>query len=266
MNAEKIWLDVELIRSKAPLVHNITNYVVMNTTANALLAIGASPVMAHAMEEVEEMVGIAGAVGGALVINIGTLSEQWINAMSLAMKSASQQSVPIVFDPVGAGATNLRTETCKNLLGETNPSIIRGNASEIMALLDSSISTKGVDSSQITDIAIESAKALAEQYKCTVSVSGEIDVITNGETAFKVKNGHSMMTKVTGLGCTASSITGAFAAVNSNTLEAATHAMAVMGICGEIAVKKSNGPGTLQLNLYDAFYNLSKAQIQKYLK
>jgi len=120
-DARKIWQDVQSIRQKAPLVHNITNYVVMNSTANALLAIGASPVMAHAIEEVEEIVGIAKLVGGALVINIGTLSEKWIEAMSRAMQSAKAQDVPIVFDPVGAGASKLRTETCKQLLGESNP-------------------------------------------------------------------------------------------------------------------------------------------------
>lgn len=262
LSVNQIWNDVAQIRSNAPLVHNITNYVVMNTTANALLAIGASPVMAHAIEEVEDMTSIA----GALVINIGTLSEKWINAMSLAMKKAKDRGTPVVFDPVGAGATTYRTDTCKRLLNETAPSVIRGNASEIMSLLDSDISTKGVDSSHSSDSAVEAAKGLANTYSCIVSVSGEIDLITDGEQIVNVKNGHTMMPKVTGLGCTASAITGAFVAVNKSYLNAAANAMAVIGICGEISAKKSDGPGTLQLNLLDAFYNLSEEQVKEYLK
>ncbi len=265
-DAEKIWRDVQAIRERGPLVHNITNYVVMNTTANALLAIGASPVMAHAIEEVEEIVGIAKFAGGALVINIGTLSEKWIEAMSLAMRAARSHGVPIVFDPVGAGASKLRTETCKTLLSDTNPAIIRGNASEIMALLDADIQTKGVDSSASSDAATDSARTIAAHYNCVVCVSGETDIITDGENIQTIRNGHPLMPRVTGLGCTASAITGAFAAVNDKPLYAATHAMAVMGIAGEIAAAKADGPGTLQLYFYDALYNLTKDQIIDILK
>jgi hydroxyethylthiazole kinase len=265
-DAEKIWQDVQAIRDKGPLVHNITNYVVMNTTANALLSIGASPVMAHAIEEVEEIVAIAKFVGGALVINIGTLSEKWIDAMGKAMAAAQAQGVPIVFDPVGAGASTLRTETCKKLLSATHPTIIRGNASEIMALLDSDVQTKGVDSSASSDAATDSAKAIAKHYDCVVCVSGETDVITDGDEVLSIKNGHAMMPKVTGLGCTATAIMGAFVAVNATPLYAATHAMAVMGIAGEIAAEKADGPGTLQLYFYDALYNLTHEQITNILK
>ena len=266
MQADLILADVEAIRAKSPLVHNITNYVVMNTTANALLAIGASPVMAHSIEEVEDMVGIAGAIGGALVINIGTLSEKWIAAMDKAMRAANEKNVPIVFDPVGAGATPYRTDTCKQLLGSHRPSIIRGNASEVMALLNSGVTTKGVDSSATTDAALETAKLVADTYGCVVSVSGETDIITDGEKIIRVAQGHALMTRVTGLGCTASAITGAFAAVNKDTLAAAAHAMAVMGICGEIAAKKSAGPGTLQLHFYDALHNLDLSGVSAQLR
>ncbi|MGA1530085.1 MAG: hydroxyethylthiazole kinase [Kiritimatiellia bacterium] len=266
MQADLILADVEAIRAKSPLVHNITNYVVMNTTANALLAIGASPVMAHSIEEVEDMVGIAGAIGGALVINIGTLSEKWIAAMDKAMRAANEKNVPIVFDPVGAGATPYRTDTCKQLLGSHRPSIIRGNASEVMALLNSDVTTKGVDSSATTDAALETAKLVAGTYGCVVSVSGETDIITDGEKIIRVAQGHALMTRVTGLGCTASAITGAFAAVNKDTLAAAAHAMAVMGICGEIAAKKSAGPGTLQLHFYDALHNLDLSGVSEHLR
>lgn len=264
-DAEKIWQDVQTIRKKLPLIHNITNYVVMNTTANALLAMGASPVMAHAIEEVEEMVGIAKTVGGALVINIGTLSSKWIDAMETAMKAAKLHGVPIIFDPVGAGATTLRTVTCKNLLHEANPTIIRGNASEIMALLDAEVKTKGVDSSETSDVALESAKIIATTYNCVVSVSGQTDVITDGQDVIMVHNGHPLMSRVTGLGCTATALTGAFAAVNPKPLYAATHAMAVMGIVGEIAAEKADGPGTLQLHFYDALYALTLDHIIKRL-
>ncbi len=262
LSVNQIWHDVKQIRNTAPLVHNITNYVVMNTTANALLSIGASPVMAHAVEEVEDMTSIA----GALVINIGTLSPRWIDAMSLAMKTAKQRGIPIVFDPVGAGATKYRTNTCNNLLSETAPSIIRGNASEIMSLLDANIATRGVDSSHSADSAVDAAKELAKSFNCVVSVSGEVDLITGGDEIVKINNGHPMMPKVTGLGCTATAITGAFAAVNKSLSNAAANAMAVMGICGEIAAEKSNGTGTLQLNMLDAFYNLNEEHISEYLK
>jgi len=266
MNAEGMWSDVCAIREKGPLVHNITNYVVMNSTANALLAIGASPVMAHAPDEMEEMVALTGAVGGALVINIGTLSNPWIAAMEVAIKAASARHIPIVLDPVGAGATPYRTATCQNLLATARPTVIRGNASEIMALLDDDVRTKGVDSAASSDAASNSAAQLAAAYNCIVSVSGAIDVITDGKTFMRVANGHPLMTRVTGLGCTASSLTGAFCAVNPDPLQAAAHAMAVMGICGEMAAEKADGPGTLQLYFYDALHNLALSDIQRLLK
>lgn len=252
--------DLQKIRDNAPLVHNITNFVVMNNTANALLAIGASPVMAHAAEEVAEM----SALSSALVINIGTLSRQWIDAMALAMTAARDKGIPIVFDPVGAGATTFRTLTCLNLMDQIAPTVIRGNASEIMALAGSGVQTKGVDSSAAESDAESAALVLAEKYGCVVTVSGAVDLITDGNTKFKVGNGNPMMPKVTGLGCTATALVGAFCAVNDNALGAATHAMSVMGICGEIAAAKSAGPGTLQVHIIDAFYNLTNEQIGSY--
>lgn len=262
MNHQFISQDLAAIRANAPLVHNITNYVVMNNTANALLSIGASPVMAHAPEEVTDMVAIA----SALVINIGTLSKHWIDAMMLAMTAAAQKQIPIIFDPVGAGATPYRTQMCQALLNTARPTVIRGNASEIMALLNADIKTKGVDSTQSSTSAQDAAMALARLHKCVVVVSGDIDVITDGTSTNLVKNGHPMMPKVTGLGCTATAMVGAFAAIQPNALQAATHAMAVMGICGELAVAKSAGPASLQLNIIDAFYNLDATQIEATLK
>lgn len=264
--AEKIWHDILMIREKAPLVHNITNYVVMNSTANALLALGASPVMAHAIQEVDEMVSLAHAVAGALVINIGTLSEKWIDAMASAMRAAKKQQVPIIFDPVGAGATKFRTQTSRSLLLEATPTIVRGNASEIMALLNSGVQTKGVDSSESSEAAAHSAKALALTFHCVACISGATDVITDGRAVETINNGHPLMAKVTGLGCTASALCGAFAAVNPHPLLAATHAMAVMGIAGELAAERANGPGSLQLYFYDALYNMKKEQLEKRLR
>ncbi len=248
------------------MVHNITNYVVMNSSANALLALGASPVMAHAAEEVEEMTALAATVGGALVINIGTLSAPWIEAMSKAMKKAASLGLPIVFDPVGAGATSFRTETCRRLLSETAPTIIRGNASEIMALVRQGGRTKGVDSMHSASDAATAAEELAHRFNCTVCVSGAEDLITDGRSTTTVANGHPMMTRVTGLGCTATALIGAFVAVSSCPLEAAAHAMAVMGIAGELAAKKAEGPGTLQLYFYDYLYKLDEQMIRETLR
>ena len=261
ISAHNLWNDIKKIRATGPLVHNITNYVVMNNTANALLAIGASPVMAHAVEEVEDMVNIA----SALVINIGTLSHDWITAMKAAITAASKRSIPIVLDPVGAGATSYRPQTCHELLAQASPTIIRGNASEIMALTDSSVQTKGVDSS--TDQSpLNAAQQLADKHSCVVVVSGEIDLITDGEKCAYVRNGHALMPKVTGLGCTATALTGAFSAVQTDPFLAAAHTMAVMGICGEIATEKSSGPGSLQMNFIDTLFQLNEQQITDLLK
>ncbi|MDD4141193.1 MAG: hydroxyethylthiazole kinase [Bacteroidales bacterium] len=262
INIKDLMRDLNEIRIVSPLVHNITNYVVMNNTANALLAIGASPVMAHAAEEMEEMASIA----SALVINIGTLSDPWIKGMLIAGKTAYKKGTPIIFDPVGAGATFYRTDTCHKIIEECHPSIIRGNASEIMALIKHDIKTKGVDSSEASDTAVEAAKELAVTTGAVVSISGATDYITDGTTVMAVTNGHEMMTKVTGLGCTASAITGAFAAVNRNYLMAATEAMVVMGITGEVAVIESEGPGSLQMNFIDELYNLDETTIIKHIK
>lgn len=262
MTGKTLWNDVQKLRAAAPLVHNITNFVVMNNTANALLAIGASPVMAHAPEEVEEMVGIA----SALVINIGTLSREWIAAMGLAMQAAALKKIAIVFDPVGAGATLYRTQTCRELLQGTKPTVLRGNASEIMALVDATIPTKGVDSAAEAGTAEEAAMTLARDYGCVVVVSGAIDLVTDGRTKNYVRNGHALMPKVTGLGCTATALIGAFAAINPDPLAAATHAMAIMGICGEIAAAKAAGPASLQMHFIDSLYTLDEEQIVRILR
>jgi hydroxyethylthiazole kinase len=254
--------DLQRIRAEAPLVHNITNYVVMNTTANALLCLGASPVMAHAAEEVEEMAAMA----AALVINIGTLSSSWIESMLKAGRKAKERGIPIVLDPVGAGATRFRTETAQTLLREARPTIVRGNASEILALGQTAQGTKGVDATHRTEQALDTARALARQHGCVVVVSGAVDLAVSPERTIRGLNGHPMMAKVTGLGCTASALAGAFAAVNSDPLRAAAHAMAVMGIAGEIAAERAQGPGSLQMRFLDVLYGLAESDVVSRLR
>ncbi|MCT4613890.1 MAG: hydroxyethylthiazole kinase [Marinifilaceae bacterium] len=257
---ETITNNLNQIRKNAPLVHNITNYVVMNNTANALLSIGASPVMAHAIEEVEDMVGIA----SALVINMGTLSNSWVESMKKAGQKAKALNTPIVFDPVGVGATTYRTQVANEIIELCQPSIIRGNGSEIMALVQSNTQTKGVDSLIESDSALESAKLLAQSNKCIVVISGEVDYITDGQEVISIKNGHPLMPKITGMGCTATAIMGAFAAVEKNPLYAAAACMAVMGIAGQMAAALSKGPGSFQINFIDCLYAISENEINQY--
>lgn len=262
MSTSDLWQDLERIRERAPLVHNITNFVVMNTTANALLAIGASPVMAHAIEEVEEMVNMA----QALVINIGTLSADWIDSMMTAARAARKKAIPIVLDPVGCGATRFRTAAVEKLLQESPPTIIRGNASEIMAVNQTWNNTKGVDSTARSEQALSSAQALSRSCQCVVTVSGAVDLIVQDNSIARVWNGHPMMPRVTGLGCTATAITGAFAAINASPFQAAAHAMALMGIAGEIAGERSPGPGSFQINFLDVLHAIQESDIRQRLK
>ena len=243
---------IAAVRTQSPLVHNITNYVVMNNTANALLAIGASPVMAHWVSEMEEMTAIA----GALVINIGTLDDKWIDGMLAAGKAAMRRGIPIVLDPVGVGATSQRTAAAMKIIEQCHPTIIRGNASEIMALVDASVKSKGVDSSASSDDALVSAKRLASNTGAVVVISGETDYITNGTEVHTVEGGKSIMTSVTGMGCTSTAIVGAFAAVVNDHIVAATAAMAVMSLAGERAATYSRGNGSMQVNFLDELYNL----------
>lgn len=262
MNAETIWEDIGTIRSDGPLVHNITNFVVMDVTANALLALGASPVMAHAIEEVEDMVGIA----SSLVLNIGTLSEPWIEAMFKAAAAAKRRGLRVVFDPVGAGATPYRTKTSRRIMDEIQPAILRGNPSEIMALVSSRAQTKGVDTKYASEKAVEAAFEITDKYHCVVSISGAVDRIISGNKIIKTANGHPLMPKVTGLGCTASALTGAFAAVNPSPFEAAATAMAVMGIAGEMAAEKAKGPGSFRFHFIDVLYRIEENDIRSRLR
>jgi hydroxyethylthiazole kinase len=256
------WNDLERIRAERPLVHNITNFVVMNLTANALLAAGASPVMAHAIEEVEEMAGMA----GALVLNIGTLSGPWIQAMELAGRTALAKGIPTVLDPVGAGATTLRTRTALDLLERVRPAILRGNASEIQALAFQEAGTKGVDATHGVEEVIEAARYLSRRWGCVVTVSGPVDLVLQGDRVLRIHNGDPIMARVTGMGCTASALTGAFAAVNPDPFLAAAGAMALLGVAGELALPAAAGPGTFPAALLDALAGIRREDVDRLLR
>jgi hydroxyethylthiazole kinase len=254
--------DLETLRAQAPLVHNITNFVVMEPTANALLALGASPVMAHAVEEMEDITRIA----SALVLNIGTLSPHWIEAMHRAGSVAKARGIPVVLDPVGVGASRYRTETALALLDAASPSIVRGNASEILTLAGEEGGAKGVDSTAGSDAASGPARTLARRTGGAVSVSGATDLVTDGDTLLRILNDTPLMTRVTGMGCTASAITGAFAAVNPDPLRAAAHAMAVMAVAGERAAEGATGPGSFLPRFHDALHTLTGDDLVKRLR
>jgi hydroxyethylthiazole kinase len=246
------------LRERRPLVHNITNYVAMNNTANALLALGASPAMVHAPEEVSDFVRIS----GALVINIGTLSASWVDAMSRAALTAREHAVPWVLDPVGVGATPFRSRVARALLAQ-RPTVLRGNASEILSLaFEGTTRSGGVDSLHQSKDATAAARSLARQFETVVVVSGEIDLITDGNELLEVANGHEIMTRVTGLGCTATAIVGAFLGAGVRPLVASAAAMLVLGLAGERAQRVSRGPGSLQVHLLDELASLDAEVIR----
>ena len=252
-----LWGSLARLREIAPLVHNVTNYVVMNSTANALLAVGASPAMAHAVEEVEDFT----AISRALVINIGTLSPHWVDAMRRAAGRAQRDGIPWVLDPVGAGATAYRTSVGADLAGR-RPTVIRGNASEIMVLAGVlAAAGKGVDSTQATETALRPARTLARATGALVAMTGAVDYVTDGERLVEIRNGHSMMARVTGLGCTATAIVGAFVGANDAPFAATVAALATLGVAGELAAEQASGPGSLQLMLLDALHRLDEATL-----
>jgi len=257
--AKKAGENLKNLREKKPLIHNITNYVVMNYTANALLACGASPVMAHASEEVEEMVSFA----GALVLNIGTLTPYWVDSMLKAGKRANELNIPIILDPVGSGATKLRTESAKRLIDEVSIKVVRGNASEVLSLAHEGSKTKGVDSIHTVDEAADAALVLSKELNTTLAITGKIDLITDGERIYRVSNGHDLMGYCTGTGCTATVIIGAFLAVNPDPVTATTTALAYLGLAGEKAATKSHAPGSFQIAMLDALYTIDEKQLEQ---
>jgi len=236
------------LRERKPLVHQITNYVVMNETANATLALGALPVMAHAREEVEEMVAIA----GALVLNIGTLSPHWVDAMLAAGRAANERGIPVVLDPVGAGATRYRTDTAKRILDEVDVTVLRGNAGEVATLVGVQAEVRGVESIDAGADAAELARQAARTLGVVASVTGAIDHVSNGDLTFAIANGDLKLAMVTGTGCMSSAITGCFLAVAASPVDGAAEALVAFGVAGEDAAAVSSGPGSFHVALYDA--------------
>lgn len=267
LSADDLWHDVIAVRENRPLVHNITNYVVAPYNANALLALGASPVMAHAHEEVREMARLA----SALALNIGTLDPCWVMAMKHAMAEANAAGKPVVLDPVGAGATAYRTETVHELIRLGPPAIIRGNASEILSIAGQAALTKGVDSAATSGTAVTAARRLAEQISGTVCISGADDhVVDSTGRWLSLSNGHEWMTRITGTGCSASAMVGAFSAVQPDRWRATAAAMAYLGVAGEIAaeeaIRTGRGVGSLQTGLLDRLQLLSRQDFISRLK
>jgi hydroxyethylthiazole kinase len=244
------------IRERTPLIHNITNFVVMNDTANVLLAFGASPVMAHAIEEVREMVAYA----GALVLNIGTLDDRWIEAMLIAGQEANARGIPVVLDPVGVGATQLRTTTTERIRSGVKVAVVRGNAAELAAIAGIEAKIRGVDSVASGDPA-QAAKLAAARFGGSAVVSGTVDYVSDGSRLAEVHNGHPLMGRITGSGCMATATIGAFLAVEPDPFLAAAEAMIAFGIAGEIAAERSGGPGTFRAQLMDAAAALDGATI-----
>jgi hydroxyethylthiazole kinase len=249
---------LETLREQRPLVHQITNYVVMNETANATLALGALPVMAHAVEEVEEMVGLA----SALVLNIGTLSERWVDAMLLAGTAANARGIPVVLDPVGAGATAYRTETARRILGAVDVTVVRGNAGEVATLVGFDAEVRGVESIGAGGDAPALAREAARRLGVVASVTGPVDHVSDGEQVLAVANGDPLLAAVTGTGCMSSALTGCFlAAKPDDPLGAAAAALGAFGVAGEDAAKGARGPGSFHVALYDALWNLDPATL-----
>jgi hydroxyethylthiazole kinase len=251
---------LEKVRKVNPLVHNITNVVVTNFTANGLLALGASPVMAYAAEEVADMAKIA----SALVLNIGTLNPQTVDSMIIAGKAANESSIPVILDPVGAGATRYRTETAQRIMNEVNVSVIRGNSAEVANVLGEKWEIKGVDAGasangDIISLAVKAAQTL----NCVVIITGKEDVVTDGETTYLVSNGHPIMTKVTGMGCLLTSVIGAFAGVESDLLQASVAALTSYGVAAEKAAAQTaeQGPGSFQIEFLNQLSKVSTEDI-----
>ncbi len=257
MNNEYTAQLLERVRTEKPLVHNLTNTVVANFTANGLLALGVSPVMADALEEAADMAGIAGAV----LLNIGTLTAEKVEAMILAGKAANKKGIPVVFDPVGAGATPYRTTSAKRILTEVKVDVLRGNAGEISVLCGRDVQVKGVDGGGNENVR-QLAKEAAETLGLTCVITGAEDVVY-GQEAYAVQNGDSILTKVTGTGCLLGAVIAAFCAVEKNYAKAAAAALSYYGVAAESAVIRSgtNKPGTFAVEFLNELFQTSQEQI-----
>jgi hydroxyethylthiazole kinase len=245
------------IREQKPLIHHITNLVVMNDTANVTLQVGASPVMSHAAEEAAEMASMA----GALVLNPGTLTREWVESMLIAGRQANNFKVPIVLDPVGAGATSLRINSNERLLKELTIQIVRGNAGEIGFLSGLGGTVKGVDSVEAASEPEAVARHMAQEHQTVVAITGKRDVISDGTRTLGVDNGHYWLSHLTGTGCMATTMIAAFAAVEQDYLLAAAGGLAAYGLAAELAAEHAHGPGSFRVALLDHLYHLTPGQV-----
>ena len=253
---------LDRVRQQKPVVHHLTNWVTIYDCAQVVKTLGASPVMAHAPEEAAEMAQIA----SALVLNIGTLTVDFVEAMKLAAHSANKKGIPVVLDACGAGATTLRDRKCLELLNEVRIDVIKGNASEVARVSGESVKTRGVDATEVSGDLVLLAEKLAAQRKATVVITGKVDITTDGRQTHLVKNGHPLMARVVGTGCMATSVIGAFAAVESDLSLAAACALAIYGIAGEVAAEKASGPASFKERLFDCLYNLDRESVARMQK
>ncbi|MFH1458154.1 MAG: hydroxyethylthiazole kinase [Candidatus Omnitrophota bacterium] len=260
---KKIKIDaynlLERIRRQKPVVHHLTNWVTIYDCANVVKVLGGSPVMAHAEEEVAQMAQIA----SSLVLNIGTLTVDFIEAMKVAAQSANKKGIPVVLDVCGAGATSLRNRKSFELLDEARIDIIKGNASEIARIAGEDVVTKGVDAARVNKNMIQVAQHLALKRRCAVVVTGKEDIVTGAGKIYIIKNGHPMMPHIVGTGCMATSIIGAFAGVERDLTLACAAALVCFEIAAECAAKRSRGPGTFKEKFYDHLYHLDKKTINR---
>lgn len=259
---EKLAASLSSVKEKSPLIHHITNYVTVNDCANIVLAIGASPVMADDLAEVEEMVGFA----SALVLNIGTLNSRTIDSMLAAGKRAKALGIPIILDPVGVGATTLRTQTTEKLIQEVKPTVIRGNMSEIKVLAGLDVAIKGVDSVADEQNGASIAQKLASDWGCVIAITGKTDIISDGERVCQIDNGHKILSDVTGTGCMTTSLIGAYCGANEDIFTATVAGIVSMGLAGELAqqsLKPGEGIGTFRARLFDNIYNLTPESLAR---
>ncbi|MGO8927518.1 MAG: hydroxyethylthiazole kinase [Limisphaerales bacterium] len=250
---------LDRVRQQKPVVHHLTNWVTIYDCAQVVKTLGASPVMAHAREEAAEMAQIA----SALVLNIGTPTIDFVEAMKLAARSANQRGIPVILDVCGAGATALRDQKCLELLNEVRVGVIKGNASEVARVSGENVKTRGVDATEVSGDLVSLAEKLADQRKATVVITGKVDIATDGKTTHLVKNGHPMMTHVVGTGCMATSVIGAFAAVEPDRSLAAACALAIYGIAAEVAAEQASGPASFKERLFDCLYNLDRETVER---
>lgn len=249
----------EKVKSLKPVVHHLTNWVTIYDCAGIVKTFGASPVMAHAPEEMEDMTSIA----SALVLNIGTLTVDFIEAMKKAGKTANKKGIPIILDVCGAGATHLRDEKCFELLNTLKIGVIKGNSSEISRMAGENVKTQGVDSTDTGLNPVKIARKLADQRQCTVVMTGATDIVTGAGKTLLIKNGHPLMSAVVGTGCMAASVIGTFAAVEKDLVAASACGLVCFEVAAEIAAEKSRGPGTFKTGLYDEIYLLQREDIEK---